>query len=60
MKILVLNSGSSSVKYKLIDLSGAVADVMAEAARAGTVCVLGGAAAENAAAERGWTATRLL
>ena len=36
------------------------ADVMAEAARAGTVCVLGGAAAENAAAERGWTATRLL
>lgn len=30
MKILVLNSGSSSVKYKLIDLSGAVADVMAE------------------------------
>ena len=30
MKILVLNSGSSSVKYKLIDLEGAKADVMAE------------------------------
>ena len=30
MKILVLNSGSSSVKYKLIDLEGASADVMAE------------------------------
>lgn len=36
------------------------AEVMAEAARAGTVCVLGGAAAENAAAERGWTVSRLL
>lgn len=30
MKILVLNSGSSSVKYKLIDLEGSSADVMAE------------------------------
>jgi len=30
MKILVLNSGSSSVKYKLIDLEGSNADVMAE------------------------------
>ena len=30
MKILVLNSGSSYVKYKLIDLEGAKADVMAE------------------------------
>lgn len=30
MKILVLNSGSSSVKYKLIDLNGKNADTMAE------------------------------
>ena len=30
MKILVLNSGSSSVKYKLIDLEGKHADVLAE------------------------------
>ncbi len=30
MKILVLNSGSSSVKYKLIDLQGSKADTMAE------------------------------
>lgn len=31
------------------------ADVMAEAAKAGTVCVLGGSAAENAATEHGWS-----
>ncbi|MDE6040821.1 MAG: hypothetical protein K2F99_04515, partial [Muribaculaceae bacterium] len=30
MKILVLNSGSSSVKYKLIDIKGAQSEVLAE------------------------------
>ena len=30
MKILVLNSGSSSVKYKLIDLEGAADTTLAE------------------------------
>ena len=36
------------------------ADVMAEAAKAGTVCVLGGSAAENAATEHGWTKKKVL
>lgn len=36
------------------------AEVMAEAAKAGTVCVLGGTAAETAAAEHGWSVRRLL
>ena len=30
MKILVLNSGSSSVKYKLIDLEGSKNETLAE------------------------------
>ena len=33
---------------------------MAEAAKAGTVCVLGGSAAENAATEHGWTKKKVL
>ena len=36
------------------------ADFMAEAARNGTVCVLGGQAAEQAAKARDWTLTKLL
>lgn len=36
------------------------ADVMAEAAKAGTVCVLGGSAAESAATEHGWTKKKVL
>ena len=36
------------------------AEVMAEAAHGGAVCVLGGSAAETAAAEQGWTVRKLL
>nr|WP_294512784.1 insulinase family protein [uncultured Bilophila sp.] len=36
------------------------AEVMAEAARAGTVCVLGGSAAENAATAHGWNISKVL
>ncbi len=36
------------------------ADVMAEAARTGTVCVLGGSAAESVASARGWTVQKVL
>ena len=36
------------------------AEVMAEAARVGTVCVLGGSAAENAAAAHGWSIKKVL
>lgn len=36
------------------------ADVMAEAARAGTICVLGGSAVESAAKERGWAVRKIL
>lgn len=36
------------------------ADVMSEAARKGTVCVLGGAQAESAAGERGWSVRKVL